>query len=207
MEMETRLRAGRGLAPTETASSVQALATLKRRGHPESPPPLVSDGWGGHREALVSVWGQAPPYSGRGRPPTRKQPQEGWQYLQGVKERRNGHVTGVRLEVPYGDRETVIARLGRSTAYVERTHLTMRQMNGRLVRKGLGFSKEFEMLRASCVWDDTIYNLTRAVKTLRVEVKEGDRRWIPRSPAMAAGLTDHIWTVEELLTTITITNT
>ena len=185
---------------------MQALTMVKRRSGMESPPPLVSDGWGGHREALVSVWGQAPPYSGRGRPPTRKQPQEGWQYLQVVKEREKGHVTGVRLEVPYGDRETVIALLGRSTSYVERTHLTMRQMNGRLVRKGLGYSKTFEMLRASCVWDDVIYNLTRAVKTLRVEASEGKRRWCPRSPAMASRLTDHIWKVEELLTTITIPN-
>ena len=37
-------------------------------------------------------------------------------------------------------------------------------------------------------------HLTRPVKTLRVEVNDGRRRWQPRSPAMAAGLTDHIWT-------------
>ena len=120
--------------------------------------------------------------------------------------RDNGHVTGVRLEVPYGDPSEVIDLLGESIAYVERTHLTMRQMNGRLIRKGLGFSKEFEMLRASCDWDDLIYNLCRAVKTLRVEAEEDGRRWIPRSPAMAAALTDHIWTVEELLTKIPIPN-
>lgn len=39
--------------------------------------------------------------------------------------------------------------LGQSTSYVERTHLTSRHMNGRLVRKTLGYSKELEMLRAS----------------------------------------------------------
>lgn len=33
----------------------------------------------------------------------------------------------------------------------------------------------------------------------RIEVNGGQRRWQPRSPAMAAGLTDHIWTIEELL--------
>ena len=34
------------------------------------------------------------------------------------------------------------------------------------------------------------------------EVTDGLRRWQSRSPAMAAGLTDHIWTVEELLMTV-----
>jgi len=71
-----------------------------------------------------------------------------------------------------------------------------------LVRRTLSFSKELEMLEASCAWEDWIYNLTRAVKSLRVEVNDGQRRWKPRSPAMAAGLTDHIWTVKELLTTV-----
>jgi hypothetical protein len=41
-------------------------------------------------------------------------------------------------------------------------------MNGRLVRKTLSFSKEVEMLKASCAWEDWAYNLTRSVKTLRM---------------------------------------
>jgi hypothetical protein len=40
--------------------------------------------------------------------------------------------------------------------------------------------------------------LARPLKTLRLEVNTSGRRWLPRSPAMAAGLTDHIWTVKEL---------
>jgi len=50
------------------------------------------------------------------------------------------------------------------TAYVERTHLTMRQMNSRLVRKGLGCSKELAMHRAAASWEDAIYTPTRAHK-------------------------------------------
>ena len=88
--------------------------------------------------------------------------------------------------------------------------LTSRQMNGRLVRKSLSFSKEREMLEASCAWEDWVYNLTRPLKALRVEVNGGRRRWQLRSPAMVAGLTDHIWTVKELLMTVAapdVTNT
>lgn len=71
IEPDTRLRAAHGIAKTETEASVHALSTLKQRGHPDTPPPLVSDGWGGHREALVEVYGQVPVYTGRGRPPSR----------------------------------------------------------------------------------------------------------------------------------------
>jgi len=48
--------------------------------------------------------------------------------------------------------------------------------------------------------------LNSNVKTLRVEATDGQRRWQRRSPAMTAGLTDHIWTVKELLTTVVVPN-
>jgi IS1 family transposase len=49
---------------------------------------------------------------------------------------------GVSLRVIFGDKDEVLELLGKSTAYVERTHLTMRLFNSRLTRKTLGFSKE-----------------------------------------------------------------
>jgi hypothetical protein len=95
---------------------------------------------------------------------------------------------------------------------VERTNLTSRHMNGRLVRKTLGYySKELEMLKASSIfWEDTVYNLlARALKTLRIEsLEEADnRRWVKRSPAIAAGLTEHIWEIEEILTALPLPST
>ncbi|MDQ7029178.1 MAG: hypothetical protein Q9O62_05055 [Ardenticatenia bacterium] len=55
------------------------------------------------------------------------------------------------------------------------------------------------------VWEDICYNLVRPLKTLRQAVSDDPRRrWLPRTPAMAAGLTDHIWTVKELLTAVPI---
>jgi hypothetical protein len=102
--------------------------------------------------------------------------------------------------------EQVCAELDRHTAYVERTNLTARHMNGRLVRKTLGFSKRVDMLRASSVWEDVVYNLARHVKTLRLAVNDGTRRWLQRSPAMVASLTDHLWSIEELLSYVPIPN-
>ncbi len=99
----------------------------------------------------------------------------------------------------YGDPSEVSDFMGLNTAYVERTNLTSRQMNRRMVRKTLSFSKEEEMLKASFALEDSVYNLTRPVKSLRVEFNNDERRWEPRSPAMAAGITDHIWTIGEIM--------
>ena len=112
-------------------------------------------------------------------------------------------MVGDELRVVLGDPIKTIELLGRSTSYIERTHLTMRLFNGRLVRKTLAFSKDVGMYRASAAWEDLIYNLARPLKTLRLEVfGDPKRRWKRRSPAMAAGLTDHIWIVKELLKTV-----
>ena len=207
IDMDNRLRAARGIAKTETKASIKVFQTLKRRGHPDAPPPTVSDGWGGIDNAMVEVYGVVPEYGGTGRPPTLKCPQPGWQYLQVVKQRENGRIVGIKLRVIFGNEEQVLALLGKSTAYVERTHLTMRHFNSRLVRRTLAFSKNLEMYRASAAWEDLVYNFARPVKTLRVEVfNDPNRRWRPRTPAMAAGLTDHIWTVKEFLTTVASPN-
>jgi hypothetical protein len=177
------------------------MRQLKERGHSDGPPPMATDGKGAYREAMVETWGEVPPSPERGRPPVHKQPKAGWHYLQVVKHRSGGQILEVEIEVIYGD-QTTLDLVGGHTSYVERTNLTSRHINGRLVRKTLSFSKQLEMLKASSVWEDMVYNLTRPVKTLRLEVKDESRRFQPRSPAMAAGLTDHIWTIKELLMTV-----
>jgi hypothetical protein len=196
------MRVGRAIAKTEEEVADTLMAQLKARGHGDAPPPMATDGKGGYREAMLETWGQVPEYCGVGRPPTRKQAQPDWHYLQVIKHRSGYHLTGVTIKVVYGTPDEVAAVVGAHTSYVERTNLTSRQMNGRLVRKTLSYSKQLAMLEAACAWEDWVYNLTRSVKTLHVEVNAGQRRWQPRSPAMAAGLTDHIWTVKELLMTV-----
>ena len=126
-----------------------------------------------------------------------------------VKEPYGSRLIAVHTQVVYGDPHEVRARLWEHAAYVECTHLTSRQMNGRLVRKSLSYSKQLRLLRAACSWEDWVYNLTRPIKTLRREQAGGygQQRWQARTPAMAAGLTDHIWTVKELLTTVVIPTT
>jgi hypothetical protein len=186
--------------------ALQLMTQLKERGHPTTPPAMATDGKGSYREAMLETWGSVPAYEGRGRPATHKQPGADWHYLQVVKERCGSRLVAVHRQVVYGDPQKVKALLGEHTAYVERTHLTSRQMNGRLVRKSLSYSKRLRLLRAACSWEDWVYNMIRPVKTLRVELAAsyGQQRWQARTPAMAAGLTDHIWTIKELLTTVVI---
>jgi len=199
--MDSRLRVARGIAKNETEASIEVFQTLKRRGHPDTPPPVISDGWGGIDDAMIAVYGHVPNYSGHGRPPTLKKPGADWQYVQMVKQRdEHGRLQGVEMRVIFGNQAQVIALLGTSTAYIERSNLTSRLFNGRLARKTLAFSKDVEMNRAAAIWEDCYYNLVRPHKSLRSPVLDvPGLRWIPRTPAMAAKLTDHIWTVKELL--------
>lgn len=206
LDVDSRMRVARGIAKDETQASIAVFQTLKRRGHPDGPPPTISDGWGGIDEAMIAVYGIVPEYSGRGRPPTHKKAGAGWQYLQMVKQRdEHGRLQGVKLRVVFGSRSAVIALLGTSTAYIERSNLTSRLFNGRQVRKTLAFSKDVELNRAAAAWEDSYYNLVRPHKSLRLSVPDHPvRRWHPRTPAMAAGLTDHVWTVKELFTTLPV---
>lgn len=208
IDVDSRLRVARGIAKDETQASEEVFRTLKQRGHPDSPPPTISDGWGGIDEAMVEVYGCLPEYSGRGRPPSRKKPGSDWMYLQMVKQRdEHGRFQGTKLRVIFGTKSEVVALLGTSTAYIERSNLTSRLFNGRQARKTLAFSKNIQAYRASAIWEDCYYNLIRPHKSLRLPVQDGSlRKWLPRTPAPAAKLTNHIWTVKELLTTLPVPN-
>jgi IS1 family transposase len=79
-----------------------------------------------------------------------------------------------------------------STSYVERQNLTMRMQMRRFTRLTNGYSKKLANLKAHIALHFAYYNFVRVHQTLRV------------TPAMASNLTDHLWTLEELLTTITM---
>ena len=206
LEMDSRLRVARGIAKNETLASIEVFKTLKRRGHPDGPPPTISDGWGGIDDAMIEVYGVVLEYSGRGRPPTRKRARPGWLYLQMVKQRdERGRMKGIKLRVVFGRKSEVLALLGKSTAYIERSNLTSRLFNGRQVRKTLAFSKEVTAYKAGAAWEGCYYILGRPHKSLWLPLADASpRKWLQRTPAMAAKLTDHIWTVKELLTTLPV---
>jgi hypothetical protein len=204
--MESRLRIGCAIGKAEEEIAPKLMEQVKMHAPDQGPPALSSDGKGAYPKAMLETWGKVPEYSGRGAPPTLPKPGKDWQCLQIIKKRKGGKIESVRVKVIYGDPEEVKEKLGCHTAYIERTNLTSRTMNGRLVRKTLSFSKELRFLKASSTLEDAIYNFTRPVKTLRVELPNPSKqaRWQQRSPAIAAGLTNHIWTIKELLTVVLV---
>jgi len=74
-----------------------------------------------------------------------------------------------------------------STSHVERNNLSMRNFMRRLTRLSLGFSKKLENLKHAVALYFAWYNFVRVHSSLRV------------TPAMAAGITDHIWSFGDLL--------
>jgi IS1 family transposase len=73
------------------------------------------------------------------------------------------------------------------TSHVERQNLTIRMQMRRMTRLTNAFSKKWENLRASFALHFAFYNFCRPHKTIRI------------TPAMAAGITGHIWSLQELL--------
>lgn len=90
---------------------------------------------------------------------------------------------GVKIRVRSGDPDPAMI----STSYVERTNLTVRTFNKRFARLSLGYSKKIEYLRAATALFIAHFNFCRKHSTLNA------------TPARWAKLTDHQWTIEELL--------
>jgi IS1 family transposase len=127
-------------------------------------------------------------------------------YARVVKEKKGGRVVKVTSVVVLGSEEQAeqtLAEAERSqtinTSFVERYHATQRQFNARKKRKAYTFSKELSF-HAACTWLVVVwYNFGWCVRTLRQQVQEAPPRYHYRTPAMAAGLSDHAWTMHELL--------
>jgi IS1 family transposase len=84
-----------------------------------------------------------------------------------------------------------------STVFVERSHGADRGRNARKGRKTYRFSKDWDAHAAMTYFTLYSANFCWPVRTLREEV--GPKRYRQRTPAMAAGLADHIWSLEEWL--------
>jgi len=113
-------------------------------------------------------------------------------YGQLIKEREEGRVVGKTRTIIFGDVD------GIDTSYVERYNLTLRHGISRLVRKSLCFSKCKEMLDNHLDVYQCYNNLIRINSALTIKTEKGEKN-IERTPCMAEGITDHIWTWKELL--------
>jgi IS1 family transposase/transposase-like protein len=88
-----------------------------------------------------------------------------------------------------------------NTSAIERSNLTARGMNANQVRKSACFARSLESRHSMAWWTTTVYNFSRTSRALRIKLKEpiGRKLYLERTPAMAAGIADYVWTTLELL--------
>ncbi len=178
-----------------------------RRKLTSSIPIFTSDNWNAFEEGILNIYSTLvqPPYKGIGRKPCPiRIPFQSLKYAQVCKKRVKGRVVEVIQKVIFGDPEEVSQLLGAesggkiNTAYIERFNLTIRNSLARFIRKTMNFSKDLNMHTRAIDFLQAWYNFIKPHKSLRIRVNEGNRKWKKRTPAMAEGLTDHIWRLEEL---------
>ena len=125
------------------------------------------------------------------------------------KERKEDRVVAIDRKVVLGSQEAVDRALKASvcsrtinTSFVERQHGTDRGRNARKARKTYRFSKDWQVHEAMTYFTLYRYNFCWPVRTLRTRGEDGC--WHRRTPAMAAGLADHVWSLKEWVTFPTV---
>ena len=181
-------------------------------------PFFTSDQLPEYRTALLHAYGTwyHPQRQGkRGRyPKPQRMPLPGLLYAQVVKKYKKGRVVEVGSKVVFGNSDAVAARLAASPvsnttniSFVERDNLTQRQSNRRLTRRTNGFSKEITWFEKQLWVSLAYYHLVLPHHSLRQRLPAPEpthgtgslREWYPITPAMAAGITNHVWSTTELL--------
>jgi len=179
-------------------------------------PLFLTDGFKEYTTALLAHYGQwVQPPRRQDKGPT---PKPRWLplpqlcYAQVIKTVRRRRLVAVTHRVVFGTLEAVnqvLAPLGWqiNTAFVERINLTIRQHVAAVGRRVSTLCKGEDGVRQQLALYHVYYNFCLPHASLRhpllpPEPTHGTgsaKRWQPRTPAMAAGLTDHVWTLREVL--------
>jgi IS1 family transposase len=169
----------------------------------------TSDNYPAYETALLNAYGREVATTATGRPVRKmvpdKAPPAGMNYATVEKRREKGRVVEIITRVVFGTLAAVEAALAKSqvsrrinTSFLERQNATDRHHNARKVRKTYTFSKDWRVHEAMTYFTMYSDNFCWIVRTLRERIDEG--HWRQRTPAMAAGLADHVWTMREWIT-------
>jgi IS1 family transposase len=192
-----------------TAENTDALvADVKKRLGGRPPKLITTDEYAHYRTAILETFGETATPEPTGRPGRPKAPHqvapEDLNYATVHKTRKKGRVKRIDLRLVFGTWAAVQAVLAESTAsthvntsFVERHNGTDRNRNGRKARDTYRFSKDWDTHAAMTFFTMYGYNFCWPVRTLSAKDAHGRRE--PRTPAMAAGLTDHVWGLDEWL--------
>ena len=171
-----------------------------------------SDLFSCYLSALIEVYHTLKTFPRTGKPGRPKQPVKephpDLVYGQVVKKKHQGRLQELVYRVRCGAKRFEELGLSISTSLLERLNLTLRQALAPLVRKSGNFCKDRTQMRRRVVLFQAFYNFARPHMSLHLPLPEQkpyasgliQLKWCHRTPGMAAGLTDHIWTFRELLT-------
>lgn len=183
-------------------NAVKLLEDVKGKLGGRTPELITSDEWSGYPEAIQEVFGEevTPERTGKpGRPAgPRLELPEGLNYATVHKTREKGRVVNVVTRLVFGVMAAVLALLGGkqvSTSYVERQNGTDRHRNARKGRKTYRFSKDWQAHESLTFFTLYSYNFCWPARTLRQKLAL--KKYRQRTPAMVAGLTDHVWSLSE----------
>jgi len=207
---EFRLMIAAVVGPRTLDTAKEVVAVTK--GRVAGIPAFFSDGFTSYLAALIAAFHVVTTFvrtGTRGRP--RKplwEPHPELVYGQLIKQKKQGKLLTLSTHVVLGAERLTQRGLTISTALVERVNLTLRQALAPLARKTYSFCKDRERMRQRVVFFQAFYNVARPHMSLQQQLLWQERtrhgairpRWRKRTPAMAAGLTDHVWTFRELLT-------
>jgi IS1 family transposase len=177
----------------------------KNRLRPGHLPAIFTDAYDGYETAILEAFGRRYPHPQHGRRGGNPRPLVRWPqglaYGQVKKSYKRGQVERIDVRVIRGKARLnhVLYLLGYThinTSVVERHNGTSRLRNRRKVRKTLTFSKARRYHRWMSWLSVTMYNFCRGHGSLKIKQEV---QVCHRSPAMAAGLADHIWTTREWL--------
>lgn len=198
---EARIIVAFEVQPTEERVAEPLIAKTEDM-IPQSPWPLwVSDGFDSYGEALFQkhcLWKTFHKTGRVGRPkePTFV-PDPRLRYVQAVKIRdRYRHVIGIKPRVVFGR-----AKKSEITIWcLERQNLNFRQENRRFARKTIAFSKSIRGMENQLAFYQGYFIFIRLHWCLRISWNQpGPKKWQRLTPAMAAGISDHPWTLKEFL--------
>ena len=205
MMVATRLWLGGVVSPKRDAALIEQLVAKIRQVALCRDLLLAVDGLVSYVKAFQNAF-RSPLRTGKvGRP--RLIAWDGIQIVQVVKQHSPKPFKIIR-RIVQGQEQTVQALLQRSqgggvinTAYIERLNATFRQRISSLTRRSRQAARQSLTLHASMYLVGTVYNFCVPHHSLRLPIwlSPTRRHWVQRTPAMATGLTDHIWTIEELM--------
>lgn len=204
MMVSTRLWRGGSVSEHRDRQLITQLIGRVRRCALHAPLLLVTDGLAAYGTALARVFREKIERVGRGR--RRLQEWVGLCYAQVVKRYRQRRVVSVERRVKRGDPEQVEAVRHQAhaesvlnTAFIERLNATFRQRLTSLVRRTRALARRTATLEEGMWLVGTLYNFCTPHESLRVRCAADTSGWREPTPAMAAGLTGHRWSVKELL--------